>query len=114
MKKKILIVVSIIILLLVIILLVLNINKKSLNKINYRIEVSLVDDYSPDRILTIYNNENEKVEVKRIEYLDGTLLCNGYNTVVHFGDIEDEKEFILVLKDDSKEKAKIVEKEVEK
>ena len=107
MKKKILIGVTSLIAVLAIVLVVLN-----LNKTNYHIEVSMVDDYSPDRILTVYNDKNEKIEVKRIEYTDGTLLCNGYNTTVHFGDIKDETKLIIVLKDNKKATAKIVEKEV--
>ena len=109
MKKNILIIIGSVITLLTIILLVIN-----LNKTTYRIEVSIVDDYSPDRILSVYNNKNEKVEVKRIQYLDGTLLCNGYNTTVHFGDIKDEKELKIILKDNKEVRAKIVEKEVKK
>ncbi len=81
------------------------------NKSDYIIKVSAIDDYSPDRILTVYENNN-KIEVMKIEYLDGTFLCYGYNTTVHFGDIENEKELKIVLKDNSVKKAKIVEEEV--
>lgn len=109
MKKKILIGIALLIALLAIVLVIL-----SLNKTSYRIEVSMVDDYSPDRILTVYNEKNEKIEVKRIEYTDGTLLCNGYNTTVHFGDIKNETKLKIVLKDNNIATAKIVEKEVEK
>ena len=84
------------------------------NSVKYTIKVDLIDDYSPDRILTVYNEKNEKIEVMKIEYLDGTLLCNGYNTTVHFGDIEGEKEFKVILKDKTEVKAKIVEEEVKK
>lgn len=84
----------------------------NLNKVTYRIEVSLVDDHSPDRILSVYNNKNEQVEVKRIEYSDGTLLCNGYNMAVYFGDIKDETEFRVILKNNKEVNAKIIKKEV--
>ena len=83
------------------------------NKSNYLIKVSVVDDYSPDRILTVYENE-KKIDVKKIQYLDGTFLCSGYNTTVHFGDIENEKELKIVLKDNKVEIAKIVKEEVKK
>ena len=83
-----------------------------LTRTRYIIRVSLVDDQSPDRILTVYDNKNQKVEVKKIKYLDGTLLCNGYNMTVHFGDIENETELKVVLKDRSEVKAKIVKEEV--
>ena len=82
------------------------------SKINYTIKVSLVDDHSPDRVLTVYNDKNEKIDVKKIVYLDGTLLCNGYNTTVHFGDIENEEEFKIILKDNTEAKARIIKEEV--
>lgn len=107
MKKKI-IIISCVLLVVIAIALFLILSSKT----KYTIRVSIVDDHSPDRVLTVYNEKNEKVEVKRIEYLDGTLLCNGYNTTVHFGDIKDEKELQVILKDNSKIKAKIVKEEV--
>ena len=76
--------------------------------------VSMVDDRSPDRILTVYKNKTEKVDVNRIEYLDGTLLCNGYNLTVHFGDIEKEEKLKIIFKDKSSAEAKIVKEEVKK
>jgi len=109
MKKKI-IIISCISVVIVVIALFLILS----NNVKYTIRVSLVDDHSPDRILTVYNEKNEKIEVKRIEYLDGVLLCNGYNTTVHFGDIKNEKKFKVILKDNSEVIAKIIEEEVEK
>ena len=105
MKKKYLIIGGIVIVLVVIIFLIIN-------KETYYIIVKKVDDYSPDRILEIYNSKNEKIDVKRIEYLDGTILCSGYNTTVHFGDVEEE--LVIVLENNSKVKAKILEEEVKK
>ena len=107
MKKKVLIIGSAVLAIIIIVIVLL-----LSNKVKYTIKVSLVDDYSPDRILTVYNDKNEKVEVKKIEYLDGTLLCYGYNTTVHFGDIKDEKEFKVILKDNTEVKAKIIKEEV--
>ena len=78
----------------------------------YTITVSLVDDQSPDRILTVYDENEKKVEVKRIEYLDGTLLCYGYNTTVHYGDIENQKELKVILRDKTAVLAKVVKEEV--
>lgn len=93
----------------IIIGIVLIINEK---KEIYYIKINRVDDYSPDRILEVYNDKNEKMKVKRIEYLDGTLLCNGYNTTVHFGEIEGEKELKILLEDNRKVTAQIKEEEV--
>ena len=84
MKKKVLIIGSIIVVIIAIVLIVL------LGKPRYTIMVSLVDDQSPDRILTVYNEKKEKVQVRQIEYLDGTLLCKGFNTSVHFGEVNEK------------------------
>ena len=107
MKKKLLVIISVVITIIVAILLVV-----LLNKTKYTITVTRVDDQSPDRILTVYKAKNEKVEVKRIEYLDGKLLCYGYNTAVHFGDIENVSEVRVILKDGSEVIAKIIKEEV--
>ena len=109
MKKKVLIICGVI-LLIVISLVVIFIPKNT----SYVIKYSSVDDRSPDRLLTVYNGKNEKIEFTRIEYLDGVVLCEGYNPTVFFGDIEGEKEFIIVFQDKSTVKAKIVEDEVKK
>ena len=107
MKKKILIVCSICIVIIAVVLVFV-----FSNQTKYKIRISLIDDYSPDRILTVYNEKDEKIDVKRIEYTDGTLLCNGYNTTVHFGDIENETILKIILKDNSEEEAKIIKDEV--
>lgn len=110
MKKKILIVLGVVVSISIITCLILSIN----NKVTYRVEVSLVDDKSPDRYLTVYNNKNEKIEVRGIEFLDGVKLCDGYNLKAYYGDIEDVKELRLVLMDNQKVVAQVVEKEVNK
>lgn len=109
MKKKLVIIGSVLVVLITVVILLM-----LLSKTKYTIKVSMVDDQSPDRILTVYDENNKKIEVKRIEYLDGTLLCYGYNTTVHFGDIENEKELKVILKDKTEVKAKIVKEEVKK
>jgi len=107
MKKKLLIISGIVIVIIAIIILIL-----LLNKPKYTIVVSIVDDRSPDRVLTVYNNKGEKVEVKRIESLTGTLLCNGFNTTVHFGDIENQERLKVILKDKSEVIARVIKEEV--
>ena len=109
MKKKLIIIITgLVVIITAIILSVL------FNKTNYTIKVSLVDDRSPDRILTVYNEKNEKIEVKRIELLDGTVLCNGFNTTVHYGNIENQDKLKVILQDKSEVIAKIVIEEVKK
>ena len=68
-----------------------------LNRKSYVIEVLEVDDQSPDRKLVVYDNKKNMIDVKKIELLDGTLLCYGYNMTVYFGDIEKETNLKIVL-----------------
>ena len=107
MRNKFLIIIGLISLVAVVAFVIFKINKES-----YIIEVTMVDDRSPDRILTVYNNKNEKIEFKRIESVNGVLLCDGINPAVHFGDIEGKKKLKVILKDNKTITAKIVEKEV--
>ena len=107
MKKKVPIIVGGLILLIAVVLMVV-----LLSKPKYTITVSIVDDQSPDRILTVYNGKSEKVEVRKIEYLDGTFLCNGYNTAVHYGDIKDVDKLKVILLDRSEVIAQIIKEEV--
>ena len=105
MRKKI-IIISLFVLVTIIVMLI------ALRKREYIIKVSIIDDRSPDRMLKVYDNYNNEIEVKRIEYLDGTLLCKGYNTTVFFGDIVNEKKLVIILRDNTKAIAKVVEEEV--
>lgn len=105
MKKKILIIIGALVVIVVLLILLLN-------KTTYVIKVHMVDDKSPDRILEVYNNKNEKVEIKRIELLNGKYLCDGINTSVYYGNIENIEELRIVLKDNSKAVAKVIKEEV--
>ncbi len=109
MKKKILIISGIIIVVIVTVLLII-----LLSKPKYTVTISLIDDRSPDRLLTVYKNKKEKVEVLRISAMDGTLLCKGNNTTVYYGDIEKEEKVKVTLKDKSEVIAEIVKEEVKK
>ena len=106
MKKKYLIIGGIIIVIITTILIIL------LSRTTYVVKVSLVDDKSPDRILSVYNNKDEKVDFKRIELLNGTYLCDEINSTVYYGNIKDINELQVVLKDDSKVIAKLIKEEV--
>jgi len=105
MKKKPLII-GIIALFIVVLLVVL------LNKTTYYVKVSKVDDQSPDRILTVYNNKDEKVEFKRIELLDGTFFCDDINPSVYFNNLRGIEKLKVILKDKSIVTAKVIEEEV--
>ena len=105
MKKKPLII-GIIALLIIVVLILL------LSKTTYYVKVSKVDDQSPDRILTVYNNKDEKVEFNRIELLDGTFLCDDINPSVYFNNLKGIENLKITLKDKSKVNAKVIEEEV--
>ena len=106
MKKKLIIISSIVAIVILVIIVLLG------GKREYTIVVSKIDDRSPDRILIVYEN-NEKITVREIRYLDGVLLCKG-NNVTYYGNLENIDELIVVLNDDSEVKAKVVEEEVKK
>lgn len=65
---------------------------------NYTITATKVDAYSPDSVLTVYE-EGKKITVKSIKYSDGTYLCSGTNTTVNTSDIAGETTFIVILND---------------
>ncbi len=73
----------------------------------YKVVVTIVDNYSPDRILKAYKN-NEEITVSEIKYTDGVHLCNGSKLVVAYNDIKDEKSLIIVLSD-GKEVTAVIE-----
>lgn len=66
------------------------------NQKSYTITAAKVDAYSPDSILSVFENGN-KITVQSIKYSDGTYLCSGTNTTVNTGDIAGETSFIVVL-----------------
>ena len=86
MKKR-LIIISLISVLVILILFIVFLTKKNNNQ-NYTVVVSLIDNYSPDRLLTVYNEKNQKLKVKRVEYENGKLICQGDIMAVHYVDIE--------------------------
>lgn len=71
---------------------------------NYTVGVSRVDAYSPDSILSVFE-EGKQITVQSIKYSDGTYLCSGTNTTVNMGDIAGETSFIVVLSDGTQVKA---------
>ena len=65
---------------------------------SYTIKATPVDQFSPDRILSVYENGNI-VTIKKIMYSDGLLLCDGTNPTVSMGDITGEVNFKVELID---------------
>lgn len=71
----------------------------------YTIKVSIVDEYSPARILSVYE-DGSKISFKQINYSDGTKLCSS-NGNVNKSDIEGESKLQVVLNDGTKVTATI-------
>lgn len=71
----------------------------------YTIKVSIVDEYSPARILSVYE-DGSKISFKQINYTDGTKLCSS-NGNVNKSDIEGESKLQVVLSDGTKVTATI-------
>ena len=72
----------------------------------YKIKATRADNYSPDSILTVYEDGKE-IEVKEIKYTDGVHLCDGTKLVVATNDIKGETKLIVVLLNDKEVKATI-------
>ena len=75
---------------------------------NYTVKVSIVDDYSPARVLTTYE-EGTKIIVKNINYTDGTFICTGINANVNKTALVGETKLQLELDDGTKVIATIIE-----
>ena len=107
MKKKLIIVIAIVVLIGLIISLILFFkNKYDEKNAVYTVKVSLVDDQSPARFLTVYRN-NKKIDFKEIYYMDDVLLCKGKNPTIHFSELDGEKELKVILNNDKTVIAKI-------
>lgn len=64
----------------------------------YTIRISAVDDYSPARVLTVYE-DGQEITVKEIKYSNGTYLCSGTNPTVNKKVVDGVTSFLIVLND---------------
>ena len=71
----------------------------------YTVKVSSVDEYSPARILSVYE-DGSKISFKQINYTDGTMLCSS-NGNVNKSDIDGLSKLQVVLSDGTKVTATI-------
>ena len=71
----------------------------------YTVKVSSVDEYSPARILSVYE-DGSKISFKQINYTDGIKLCSS-NGNVNMSDIEGLSKLQVVLNDGTKVTATI-------
>lgn len=75
----------------------------------YTIKVEMIDDFSPDRKLTVYK-DRKVINFKELQYMDGTYLCSSKNPTVSYSEIAKETKLIIKISDKKKVVAKIVEK----
>lgn len=71
----------------------------------YTVKVSVVDEYSPARILSVYE-DGSKISFKQINYTDGIKLCSS-NGNVNKSDIDGLSKLQVVLSDGTKVTATI-------
>lgn len=72
----------------------------------YVVKATIVDSYSPDRILTVYK-VGKKVEFKKIQLPNGIDLCTGSNPAVNVHELDDIKNLNVILTDGKKVVASI-------
>ena len=66
----------------------------------YVIEVSRIDNFSPDRKLLV-KEEGKQIDVNFIKFSNGALLANGNNLIVSYAEIASQQSLIVVLQDGS-------------
>lgn len=71
----------------------------------YTVKVSSVDEYSPARILSVYE-DGSKISFKQINYTDGTMLCSSKGNI-NKSDIDGLSKLQVVLSDGTKVTATI-------
>lgn len=121
-KKKIAVILGAIIVIVAIITIIILISKKPSNNVSdekiidvlpsyegnqetyksgeYSLHVNIVDDHSPDRVLSLYKNDKE-IKFKEIRYTDGVVLCKYENPVIAVFDLEEDY-LVVVLENDEK------------
>ena len=77
------------------------------NQKTYTIKATPKDSFSPDMILTVYE-DGKAISVSAIKYTDGVTLCSGSNTTVSKSDISGESSFLVVLTNGTTVKATLV------
>lgn len=76
------------------------------NQKNYTIKISAKDDYTPARILTVYE-DGKQITVKEIRYTNGTYLCSGEYPQVDKKIVAGQTSFTVVLKSGLQVTAKV-------
>ena len=103
MKKNYLIIIITVIILVIVSVIMFTMKDNS----TYIVKVNYIDDYSPDRKLVVYKDD-EEIEYKEIRLMDDTLLCKYTNPSVYHGNVKNESELKIVLNNDKVVIAKVV------
>ena len=78
------------------------------NQKSYTIKISAVDDQSPARVLSVYEDGVEITsKVKEIKYTNGTYLCSGSNPNINWNVVKGQTSFIIVLSDGTQMTARV-------
>ena len=78
---------------------------------DYKVKVGIIDSYSPDRSIALYNENDEKIEFKEAYYIDGVLLCYGDNPTVSKAELVDVQKLKFKLNNDEIVVANIIKEE---
>lgn len=77
-----------------------NITLKAVYK-KFIVKLQIIDEYSPERKISLVDETGKNITFKSINYTDGTLLCTNTNTNVNKNDIEGETSFLATLSDNT-------------
>lgn len=77
-----------------------NITLKAVYK-KFIVKLQIIDEYSPERKISLVDETGKNITFKSINYTDGTLLCTNTNTNVNKNDIEGETSFLATFSDNT-------------
>lgn len=77
---------------------------------NYIVKVDIIDEKSPDRVLTVYK-DNEKIEFDSMYYLDDVFICDSESPNVAKSALKNVKQIKVKLKNGRILKAKVEKEE---
>ena len=69
------------------------------NQKKYTISVTAIDEYSVDKMLTVYDEKGNKVNALIIKTLDGYILCENGNLAIEKNELNGISEVYVILSD---------------
>ncbi len=110
-KKNVIIVVSFLIVILGIIFAFVTFSNNKKNDNRYTIKVELIDNYSPDRRVEVYDKNNKKVGFKEIYHTNGVYLCKESRPIISKIELLNVSELKVKLENDEIITATILKEE---